>query len=132
MPEISITLSETQIERLQLIAKSQEKESVDVAAGIIAEWLEKQEPAKSSAQEAKRKRYMKMRIDGRSFDEITEELECPEEELRVWENEIKTVSQRWNQAFVQIRESTNSVLWEMKVMDKFYDLWGRNPSSSNK
>lgn len=132
MQEIIVGLSDPQFEKLNKLAHNQNQKPSGVAADIVIAWLDKQEPVSSDEEETQRRRFLKLRTDGKSYDEICRELECAEEQLRDWDNEIKTIPRSWNKAFIQVRKSTNPVLWEMKIMDRFYELWGRHPSSSTR
>ena len=73
---------------------------------------------------------MRLRFKGLGFPEIAAKLGHSEQALGAWDEEIRTNSGAWRKAFLYLNKTSNRLSWEMKGMDRFYELWGRREDTA--
>ena len=125
MPELKIEIDDVLAARLDQAAAAQGKSPGELVREHLADWLE---PKPVTEDRGMWKAYVTLRMRGLSMEEIAEQLDRGTEKLEDWDRQIRSDPRRWNEAFFQMRKATDPLAWEMKVRDRFIDLWGEKPS----
>ena len=124
MAELRIEIDDPLYARLSQMAAEQDKTPGKIVEEHIIQWLN---PKPVTKDMGRWKAYVSLRMKGLEAREISEQLDCSEEDLSDWDREIRTSPKRWNEAYFIIRKATDPLTWEMKVRDRFLELWGEKP-----
>ena len=127
MKEIRIKLSESQYILLSTLAEKSDATPDELVQEQIISLLNQQSEETSAAGENKRDEFIKMRMQELDFPAIARKLGCPEEKLLEWDSKIRGDTKVWNSAYFLMRKVSDPLSWEMKMMDRFFELWGQRP-----
>jgi hypothetical protein len=130
MKEIRIKLSEPQYVLLSTLAEKSDTIPDELAQEQVISWLNQHSEETSAAGENKRDEFIKMRMEELDFPTIARKLGCPEEKLLEWDSKIRGELKSWNGAYFLMRRASDPLSWEMKMMDRFFELWGQRPQQS--
>ena len=124
MPELKIELSDVLAARLNQAAAAQGKSAGELVQEHLADWLA---PRPVTEDRGLWKAFVTLRMRGLAMEDAAEQLQRETADLEAWDRQIREDPKRWNEAYFQIRKATDPLAWEMKVRDKFIDLWGEKP-----
>ena len=123
MKEVTVEIADALADKLSKKAESQGVSPSQLVKQLIVESLE-EKPQGDKAGGQARDRFVAMRLKGLDYPEIAADLTLPESTLREWDDELRDNEKAWRKAFVHTMNRTGSLNWEMKVKDRFYELWG--------
>ena len=123
MKELNLMLDDSVFE--VLTTKAAEKgESV---RGLVEDLINRTWGSVDSAEDewSRIQRFLVARVKGAEFVDLARQLGESEQALRDWDERIRTNPSEWRKAFFYLRKKTDSIDWELKTMDAFYDHWGK-------
>jgi len=124
MPELRIEIDDVLAARLNQEAAARGKSADELVREHLAAWLK---PKPVTDDRGMWKAYVTLRMRGLAMEDIAEQLDRGAADLEEWDRRIREDPKRWNEAYFQIRKATDPLAWEMKVRDRFIDLWGDKP-----
>lgn len=127
MKELKIKLDDTLFEGLYSAAAKKGTEIQEVVEGLIKAWVESGSVVQQEDDWTRMQPFLKLRVQGIEYPEISAKLSIREEEMKKWDEEVRHNKATWRKAFFYLKKSTNPLNWELKTMDAFYTLWGRYP-----
>jgi hypothetical protein len=128
MKDIVIKLEDQAYDTLSERAAKKGTEPEHLAEELVMQWIQQGE--KGESRQELRQRFLKMRLKGSEVSEISETLGCGLDVIEHWNEEIKADPNVWTNSFFYLRKSVDPLRWEMRFMDRFYELWGQKPQGS--
>ena len=122
---VSVVLSKSEYEKVRFWASTMHKEVPELIRDVAVGWLAEQQKTNEAEAQIIRERFIRQRYKGLDFPEIASRLGRSEQELHAWDEEIRTDSDTWTRAFMFLLKKMDPLQWEMKGMDRFYELWGK-------
>jgi hypothetical protein len=131
MRVLQVQLENQDFDRLAALAAKSGKAAEDLATEAILLWAKAREADLREGEETLKRRLIKLRVQSkdRSLAAIAQELGLPEDVVTRWDLAMRASPAEWSKAFVYASKSTDPLVWEMTLRDRFYDLWGHRPGS---
>ena len=127
MKKVTFLLEEDLYEQITKAAFDKKIDISDLAKEIVMNWIKKDAGGNVMSQEDVKRRYIRLRIQDKPIEHIGKELGISQTILEGWENDIRQTPNEWMKTFIFIRKSTDPLTWELKIQDRFYDIWGKKP-----
>jgi len=124
MAELRIDIEDSLHARIVQMAAEQGKSPEEVVTEHITQWLN---PKPVAVDKGRWQAYVSLRMKGLTVQDISEQLDCSKQDISTWDGQIRSNPQRWNDAYFLVRKATDPLSWEMKVRDRFLELWGEKP-----
>jgi len=128
MRVLELRLENEDYARLAAIAARRGSQPEELAARGLLEWVGRCEKESAASDEEMKHRFLKLRLADKPFDAIAAELQVSADTLKEWDRSIKQSPAEWSKAFAFANRSTDALTWEMKLKERFFDLWGHRPA----